>query len=360
MKQIDMYMQHAVLNNIFPGGVLLVSKYDSIVFRKAYGYANVFLKTPMEMDTVFDLASLTKPLATTMAVMKLIQDCKLNLCHNLGAILPLFKGTDKEKVTVSQLLCHSSGMPDYKPYYKTLIKLPVAERKNTLRKLLVQEPLLYTPGEKTLYSDLGFMILCWVVESVSKRRMDKYVAEEVYTPIHMPSRSGNGLFFNDLNIGRRPGNYAATERCPWRKKILNGQVHDDNAYALGGIEGHSGLFGTADDILELLLFLLSIFYEKSPIKLFDNVLINSFFMRQNNTDRALGFDTPSQINSSCGSMFSRNSVGHLGFTGTSFWMDIDRGIIVILLTNRVHPTRENIKIRKFRPELHDAVMKTKL
>ncbi len=357
MKQIETYMQQGVSNGVFPGGVLLVSTYDSIVFKKAYGYANIFLKTPMAPDTIFDLASLTKPLATTMAVMKLIQDRNVDLEQHLGSILDAFKATDKEKVTIRQLLCHSSGLPDYRPYYKTLVNLPVAERKDALRKLLVKEPLLFSPGQKPLYSDLGFMVLCWVVESMSGKRMDRYVAEDIYTQMDIFDDSDNGLFFNDLNLVPRIGNYAATERCPWRKIVLSGKVHDDNAYVLGGIEGHSGLFGSADDVLKLLLFLLNIFYERSSIKIFDSTLIHKFFMRQNNTDWALGFDTPSQIGSSSGRMFSRNTVGHLGYTGTSFWMDIDRCIIVILLTNRVHPVRDNNQIKKFRPKLHDMVMK---
>jgi len=356
MNQIDIFMKNAVSKGVFPGGVLLVSKNDAVIFKKAYGYANIFLKTPMQTETVFDLASLTKPLATTMAVMKLIQDGNIGLFQNIGSILPVFRRTDKEKITVAQLLCHSSGLSDYKPYYKILIELPEDERKDALRRLLVQEPLLYVPGQKTLYSDLGFMILRWIIESESKKRMDKYVAEDIYMPANIFSSSEKGLFFNDLNIGPMPGNYAATEFCPWRKTVLQGLVHDDNAYVLGGIEGHSGLFGTADGILKLLLFLLNMFYEKFSTHLFDNALIKRFFLCQDNSDRALGFDIPSNINSSSGSMFSKNSVGHLGFTGTSFWMDIDRRIIVILLTNRVHPTRDNIRIKKFRPKLHDEVM----
>jgi CubicO group peptidase (beta-lactamase class C family) len=357
MKQIEAYMQQGVSNGVFPGGVLLVSTYDSIVFKKAYGYADIFLKTPMVTDTIFDLASLTKPLATTMAVMKLTQDRKVDLDQHLGSILYVCKGTDKEKVTIRQLLCHSSGLPDYRPYYKTLVKLPVSQRKDALRKLLVKEPLLFSPGQTTLYSDLGFMVLCWVVERLSEKRLDRYVTEDIYAPMDIFERSGNGLFFNDLNSAPRSGNYAATECCPWRKIVLSGKVHDDNAYVLGGIEGHSGLFGTADDVLKLLLFLLNVFYEKSLTNMFDSALIHQFFMRQNNTAWALGFDTPSQIGSSSGKMFSRNTVGHLGYTGTSFWMDIDRCIIVILLTNRVHPVRDNDQIKKFRPKLHDMVMK---
>ena len=215
----------------------------------------------------------------------------------------------------------------------------------------MQEPLINAVGKAVLYSDLGFMILAWVVEHLTQRRLDHFVFEEIFQPLGL-----NHLFFTGKNIEDKRGAFAATENCPWRQKILEGQVHDENAYAVGGIEGHAGLFGTAGDINRLLVELLFTYHGRTNTGLFQKEPLHQFFKRLPGTDKALGFDTPSRTGSSCGRSFSQNSVGHLGFTGTSFWMDLERSVIVILLTNRVHPTRDNERIKEFRPKLHDMVM----
>jgi len=349
MSQINDLMRKGVKDKVFPGGVLLVSKNDSIIFFEAYGYANIFSKRIMTKNTIFDLASLTKSLATTLAVMKLIQQGQLDLEQNLGTLLPEIRDKDKKQITIRNLLCHNSGMPDYRPYYIELLKIPYNFRKKALRDFLINEPLVYPIGKNVLYSDLGFMILGWIIEKVSGRSFDSLVVQDIYRPLRLEN-----LFFVNLNSKRYMDCFAATEFCLWRKILIDGSVHDDNAYVVGGIDGHAGLFGTAMDMKVLLSSLLFAFHGHSYN--FKKELINKFFERQKDSDRALGFDMPSLSDSSCGSQFSKNSVGHLGFTGTSFWMDLDRSIIVILLTNRVHPSRDNNKIKRFRPILHDTVM----
>lgn len=352
MKDVDLLMRKAVTGNVFPGGVLLVSKEDKVVFFEAYGYANIFSRRGMNRDTIFDLASLTKPLATTLAVMRLIQQNRMGLDQDLASALPRFKGTAKGRITIRHLLSHTSGLPDYQPYYKSLSRLSPAVRKHALRNLLVEEPPLHSPNDKVVYSDLGFMILEWVVEWVSGKRLDHFVADEFYTPLGITN-----LFFVDRSAKAGREGFAATELCPWRHRVLEGKVHDDNAYVMGGIGGHAGLFGTANDVLILLLEMLFAFHEHSSKGIFEKKLLKTFFTRHTKTECALGFDTPSASGSSSGKFFSKRSVGHLGFTGTSFWMDLDRSVIVILLTNRVHPTRSNDRIKAFRPILHDTVMK---
>lgn len=351
MKPVDQMMRRAVFDDIFPGGVLLVSKNASIIFHKAYGYANIFSKTPMTTATIFDLASLTKPLATTLAVMKLVSQKRIGLKQHLGDILRPFKGSDKALIRIEHLLYHSSGLPDYRPYYKRLNKAPEDQRKDTLRFLLLQEPLVHPIGKKTLYSDLGFMILCWVVEMVSGVRLDRFVEKEIYSPLGVDT-----LFFVDLDATPVNLNFAATEQCPWRKTLLTGHVHDDNAYVVGGIDGHAGLFGSAGNIYVLLTALQTALKGQHNNKVFEKKILHQFFQRNDTTKRTLGFDTPAASGSSCGRYFSKTSVGHLGFTGTSFWMDLEQGIIVILLTNRIHPSRENDSIKYFRPILHDTIM----
>jgi CubicO group peptidase (beta-lactamase class C family) len=270
-------------------------------------------------------------------------------------VLPAFKASEKSVITVRQLLQHNSGLADYRPFYQDISKLPAEKRKQALRNLLVNEPLIHRVGEETVYSDLGFMILEWLVEHVSGKRLDRFVSETIYEPLGLEN-----LFFVDLNDKKNRGQFAATEKCPWRKILLDGQVHDENAYVVGGIQGHAGLFGTATAVHILLMTLLYAYHGKSPENRFQTELVRTFFRRLPGSDKALGFDAPALKDSSAGSLFSKNSVGHLGFTGTSFWMDLDRCIIVVMLTNRVHPTRDNQAIRAFRPKLHDTVMKSLL
>jgi CubicO group peptidase (beta-lactamase class C family) len=351
MKHINRLMKDAIKNNVFPGGVLLVSLDRTIVFFEAYGFANLFSGRKMTKEAVFDLASLTKPLATTLAVMELIQQSKLTLKENLGSILPLLKNTEKEKIRVENLLYHNSGLPDYRPYYNLIKKIEPGQRKNALRELLVKEPLVNSPGRQVIYSDLGFMLLCWVIEQVSGTSLDRFVTEHIYRPLGLKS-----LVFVPVDKEPPRAEFAATEKCPWRGILLEGVVHDDNAYSVGGIEGHAGLFGTAEDVFYLLSELMTVYGGSASTGVFDSALTQLFFRTKEGTGRTLGFDTPSSVDPSCGRYFSKKSVGHLGFTGTSFWMDLDRRIIVILLTNRIHPSRDNNRIKAFRPKLHDAVM----
>jgi CubicO group peptidase (beta-lactamase class C family) len=356
LKQVDNLMRVAISDKVFPGAVLLVSKEDSIVFFEAYGYANNLSDDKITKDTIFDLASLTKPLATTLAIMMLVQQSRLGLEQNLGLVLPGFENTDKEQIKIYHLLGHSSGLPDYRPYYRKLCKLPQAVRKDVLKELLIKEPLVYSTGKGVLYSDLGFMILGLVVERVSGKRLDHFAAEEIYRPLGIETGFGRGLFITDIDSKPCIGRFAATDYCSWRNFLVNGVVHDENAYAIGGVGGHAGLFGNAGNMNILLSALLSGFHSGSSISFFKKDLLHTFFKPQEGSDKAFGFDTPSLSDSSCGNCFSKRSIGHLGFTGTSFWIDLERKVIVILLTNRVNPTRDNIKIKDFRPKIHNAVM----
>jgi len=358
MEKINNAMTEALSDNVFPGGVLLVSVKGRVLFFEAYGSANRISGKTMTRDTFFDLASLTKPLATTLAVMKLVQEGRLEIEDKVASILLLFRNTEKEGIRIINLLAHNSGIPDYRPYYLNLCGLPQNKRESALRDLLVKEPLLSTPGENVLYSDLGFMILRWVIETVSGSRLDHFVYDNIYKPLGLEK-----IFFVNLDSKEKSGkelngSFAATEICPWRNSLLEGVVHDENAYVMGGIEGHAGLFGTASDVNLLLSELLFSFHGISKQAAIDGKQVNHFLRRREGAVRALGFDAPSLTGSSAGIHFSRNSVGHLGFTGTSFWMDLDNFVIVTLFTNRIHPSRENVKIKEFRPALHNIIMES--
>lgn len=351
MNRVDRLMRSGIEEHVFPGGVILAAKDGIVHFLRSYGYTNLYSKQTVTSETYFDLASLTKPLATTLAVMKLVQQSELGLQQKVETILPLFQDSDKGCITIEQLLTHTSGLPDYRPYYERLEHIRAAEKRSALRGLLVKEPLEYPVGERTVYSDLGFMILSWVVEAVSGRRLDRFVVENIYTPMNI-----SNLFFIDLQKPNLTKSIAATEQCPWRKQMIQGVVHDENAYASGGVEGHAGLFGTATEVYRLLSILLEIYHGRLKTPVFDQDLLRLFLTKQEGFERTYGFDTPSANHSSCGNYFSSSTIGHLGFTGTSFWMDVEQNVTVILLTNRIHPTRTNEKIRMFRPRLHDAVM----
>jgi CubicO group peptidase (beta-lactamase class C family) len=351
MESVDRLMKQAVSEGIFPGAVLLVSAGTTVAFLEAYGFANLHEQRPMTVETIFDLASLTKPLATTLAVMRLVQDRKIAVEQSLGDLLPECQKSDKAEIKLKHLLYHNSGLPDYRPYYKRLSKIEMDLRRTKLRRLIVKEPLNQPCGHEVLYSDLGFMILAWVVEHIAGQRLDHFVSQEIYHPLGLEN-----LFFNAYNADNHRGPFAATEDCVWRRKLIVGQVHDENAFVVGGIEGHAGLFGSAEDVNRLLIELLCTYHGHMTAAVFNKDVLNQFFKRLPDTDKAMGFDMPRLNNASCGRGFSANSVGHLGFTGTSFWMDLEKSIIVILLTNRIHPSRENERIKKFRPALHDTII----
>ena len=351
MKRVERLMQQAIEERIFPGGVLLVSRDNRIEFFEAYGRADLFSGEPAERDTVYDLASLTKPLATTLAVMRLIQESRLDLDQPAVSVLPRFLDPLMSQVTIRHLLAHCSGLADYRPYYLILRRFPLKERKEQLGKLLTQERLVSVPGRQVLYSDIGFMILRWIVETITGQRLDRFVSEFLYRPLGLEH-----LFFIDLELQACNDDIAATELCAWRNILLKGKVHDDNAFVTGGIDGHAGLFGSAADVSRLISVLLSGFRGESGRSCFHSNLIQLFWTRQTPSGRALGFDMPSTDGASCGHLFTKTSVGHLGYTGTSFWIDPEQSIFIVLLTNRVHPSRYNVGIRLFRPRIHNEIM----
>jgi len=312
-------MQQGLRENVFPGAVLLVGSGDTRLFFEAYGKANLFSDQPMIREAVFDLASLTKPLATTLAVAKLVDQARISLDQPVG---------------------------------KSLKSLLPSRRKAAVLDLLKHTPLAYQPGETTLYSDLGFMLLCRMVEAVAGYPMNEFLKTEIYDPMGLTD-----LFFVDLtrdHLTRKP--FAATELCPMRNRLLVGEVHDDNAWFAGGVDGHAGLFGTADAVFRLLQFLVADFRGRSSGSVFSTQILSDVFNGQGKHSLPLGFDRPSVQHSSAGRYFSANTVGHLGFTGVSVWMDLEKECCIILLTNRVHPFRWNTRLGQFRPLIHDRIM----
>ncbi len=354
MERLRTLLINGVADGVFPGAVLTVSRKGKPVFSCTVGCRNTIPSpSPLSCDTIFDLASLTKPLATTSAIMSLVDHAGLHPDDRLSALLPSIFPELKASIRIRDILSHCSGMPAWHPFYLTLQTLPPSQRRTALRGMLKDMPLESIPSKKTNYSDLGFMMLEWVIEGLVSMDLGDYISKTLFMPLGLKrtflSRADHG-FPNDT--------FAATENCPWRGKVLEGETHDENAWVLGGFSGHAGLFGTAEEVDRLLNLLLAN-YNGERRDFFNPDTVREFFRRAGAPDEntwALGWDTPSSSGSSSGRYFSKKSVGHLGFTGTSVWIDLEREICVTLLTNRVHPTRENIKIRTFRPVLHDLVM----
>jgi CubicO group peptidase (beta-lactamase class C family) len=336
---------------VFPGAAVLIQNSDGRRWQAAYGVADTITGEAVRLETVFDLASLTKPLCTALAVMRLLQWGQLDLDDRLGNVLAAFNETDKADIRIRHLLSHQAGFPAWQPYFENLRPKPMAERRGLLASRLVHEPLIGAPGFESCYSDLDFMVLQMVVETVSGQPLNHFASEHLYRPLGLKD-----LFFTSTTASPPLRPFAATENCPWRGRVLKGHVHDDNAYVLGGVAGHAGLFGTVADLGDLLTALLGAYCQASATGIFDTEWVRLFFRRSPSSDWALGFDTPSASGSSSGRFFSANTVGHLGFTGTSFWMDLDRHVILVLLTNRVHPSRADERIKSFRPMIHDLIM----
>lgn len=368
-------VDEAVARGDFPGAVLRASVAGELVFEHAAGWRSLEpMRAPMHADVTFDLSSLTKPLATTLAAFSLVQEGRLALDHPVARWVPGFESRDRAGVLVHHLLEHSSGLPAHRPFSIGVAAIEDAGRpgfatsadaRAWVGEQVRREPLEAPPGARAVYSDLGFILLGEVVEAVAGDRLDRVCAERVFGPLGI-----DGLFFVDLDDGRHapgapgvveasalPVEFASTALCPWRRRVLQGEVDDDNAYAMGGIAGHAGLFGRARDV-----DLLACAVERAGLGELD-WLSPAVVARMWTLDatvpgstRTAGWDTPSPQGSSSGSRMSRRTVGHLGFTGTSLWFDLERRVSVVLLTNRVHPSRENDKLKAFRPIVHDLVL----
>ena len=360
-------LESAIKAKVFPGAVALVAQEGKVVFFEHVGHRSLVPeRVPMARDTIFDLASLTKVFATTPAIMRLVDEEKLNLDQSLAEVLPKEALGDKRDLTLRLLLTHSAGLLDWKPFYEKLRDHPLQDRKRLLREWIIEEPFAYEPAKGNLYSDLGFMLLEWVIEEKAEENLSEFVEKHFYGPLGLKRTFFRGTS-EEGNPPRPPftkggkisaEEFAATEDCPWRMRVLQGEVHDDNAWTLGGYSGHAGLFSTAEEIY-VMANMLREHYSGKRNDFFKPETVREFFRRHEivkGSDWALGWDTRVLEGSSAGKYFSRDSVGHTGFTGTSIWMDLKKDVIAILLTNRVHPKRDNDKIKQFRPLFHDSIM----
>ena len=359
-------IEHAVADKAFPGATLAVG-YRGKVALHAFGNLSYDANAPAtDLRTMYDIASLTKVVATTTLVAKLVEGdfpVSLDLDAKVDRYLPewtagregekglmnlLGENTQeiewRRKVTVRHLLTHTSGLPPFKEYWRTS-----KSKQETLTKIFA-EPLEYEPGTKEVYSDLGIILMAEIIERLTGRPLDELARTYIFSPLAM----------KDTTF--RP----PQKLWPWiaptefdrnlRNRLVQGEVHDENAFTMGGVSGHAALFSTAPDLAAFCQMLLNggVYAHHRSLK---RATIAQFTVPQqlSNGARTLGWAVPTE-GSSSGHYFSSHSFGHTGFTGTSIWIDPDRQLFVVLLTNRVNPTRENQKIAQVRPALHDAVM----
>jgi beta-glucosidase-like glycosyl hydrolase/uncharacterized protein YbbC (DUF1343 family)/CubicO group peptidase (beta-lactamase class C family) len=347
LAEVDRVVEQAVADRAFPGAVVAIGHRGRLAHLKGYGrHSYEAGAAAMATDTIFDLASLTKVVATTTVAMTLVDEGRLDLDARVDSFLPRFVGPNKDRVTVRHLLTHSAGIDWWAPLYKDTSGLPAYVQR------ICAMPLVSEPGTVTKYSDLGIILLGEILERAAGKPLETLVRERVTVPLGMCDtlyRPGPEL------LSRIP----PTEVDAWRGCLVHGEVHDENAFAIGGAAPHAGLFSTAPDLARFAQMLLwSGVYDHRRVV--SRRTVDAFTRRSTlppGTDRALGWDTRSAKGSSAGTLFSPTSFGHTGFTGTSLWIDPERELFVILLTNRVHPTRENNAIRKVRPALADAVVR---
>ncbi len=391
--KIDAEFQQGIDENLFSAAVYLVARGDEILHRRPYGHLWMEPGYPpadgrnrgsqTRIDSIFDVASLTKPLVTVTLVMLAIQDSLLRLEDRVGDLLPIFLGSDKEDILVEQLLSHCSGLKEWHPFYQEVEQAGLMGNTGAVdfvRQRLLVTPLQYPPGSKTLYSDLGYLLLQWILEkALGSGSIDSFFSQQVANPLGLKnmfyiklfdrrspfsqviSTASIGLAAMDVKIGSFfPAEVieriAATEICSWRGRMLRGQVHDRNCFAMNGIGGHAGLFASIDSIYTLLRHLADCYQGKKGI--IRPEVIKQFWRRRHLTldsSWTLGYDTPSEQGSTLGDTYFRQAVGHLAFTGCSMWYDRQDDITIILLANRVYPfdlKQRQEKYKQFRRQLH--------
>ncbi len=359
---IDKALKQAIENGSTPGVALLAAKREDVVYREAFGHAQIYPEhRSLGLSSLFDIASLTKVIATTTAVMQLLRDKKLALEDPLQKFLPEFP---HEQINLLHVLTHSAGFSDHLPLYEYVQEeaqtqgekfIGSPEAKELAVRTICETELLYTPGKFSKYSDLGFILLGRAIEEISGISLDRYCEERIFRPFGM-----DNTFFQPVQGTKREGDFVATERCDWRRRVLCGEVHDENAYAMGGVAGHAGLFSTLDDIQRFMTRLIACYQGRDDT--IPQEIVAQFFRRQNlvkGSTRALGWDTPSRNmkeKASGGTIIAESSVGHTGFSGTSIWFDPTRHLTIILLANRIHPSRHNHTFLHARPRIHDTVV----
>jgi serine-type D-Ala-D-Ala carboxypeptidase len=346
-------LEEAIAARAFPGCAFGVLAGGEVVLKEGLGRFTFEPESPtVAPETAYDVASLTKVVATTAAAMLLVQRQQIEVDTLLGDLLPGFvvdraPGDAARQITLRHLLAHNSGLPGYVGFFRT------ATSPESLLHACMKLPLEAEPGTLAEYSDPGFILLGKALEVRTGEALDSWLRREVIEPLGM---SATGFCPAPVLRDAIP----PTEEDTWfRHRLIQGVVQDENASVLGGVAGHAGLFSNVADLLQFAAAIVGAEAGISPSgapNLFDAATVKRFTQRQGpaGSSRALGWDTPSAI-SSAGRHFSSHSVGHLGFSGCSLWIDLEEAVAIVLLTNRTWPDRKNQLIREVRPAFHDAI-----
>jgi CubicO group peptidase (beta-lactamase class C family) len=359
---VNQIVERAMEDRAFPSAVIEAGTHERMTWRRAFGRLTYEVDAPeTREDTIYDLASLTKVIATTTIAMRAVEAGRLTLEERVAGRLPHWRGTDRETVTISDLLEHTSGLTAYLPFFRDHRGRAEFER------AICTLPLEYAPRTQSIYSDLGFILLGFILEDAYHAPFAEIFDQicrlkaEATDPSHsfylLDRRSlGGGGQVEDLTFNPRRElreRCAPTELDLWRGRLLQGEVHDENCWALGGAAGHTGLFGTAQAVGDFAREILNGLAARSET-------IARFTRKSSvpGSSRALGWDTM-LTTSSCGTLLSPRAIGHTGFTGTSLWIDPERDLYVVILTNRIHPARDNNQIQPVRRALHDALVRSR-
>jgi serine-type D-Ala-D-Ala carboxypeptidase len=356
-QPVMQFLDSAVAVGAAPGAVLAVT-HNGDRFVHGTGRLSQDDAARPGITTIYDLASLTKAVGLTTAAMFAVDEGKLELDAPVQRYVPSFAGADKERVTIRMLLAHASGLPAWRPLFRE-----VATRVEAFA-LADTTPLDSVPGTAEAYSDLGAIVLTQALETVYHERLDSLLERRLFQPLAMTST-------RYLPPASWRDRIAPTELDPWRGRVLRGEVHDENAALMDGVSGHAGLFGSAEDLLKFAEWMLAQADARSGGRTEDSdglsdhptvrpAVLHEFTRRQNivpGSSRALGWDTPAG-GSSAGALLSSSSFGHTGFTGTSLWIDPEHHLAIVLLSNRVNPTRDNPRWAPVRARIADLVMTT--
>ncbi|WP_230200222.1 serine hydrolase domain-containing protein [Bacillus niameyensis] len=342
-KKVQAFLEKEVELGIIPGAALHISQNGKTIMDTYVG-SRTFSPSPepVQQDTIYDLASLTKIVATLTAMLQLLDEGFIHLKDRISRFFPSFENNGKGDITIKQLLTHTSGLPAHRPYYaENLNREQVIER-------ICNEDLQVKPDSEVIYSDLGFILLAALIEKVVEQPFQQYVDEQIFTPLEM-NDTGFNLAFDKQR-------FAATEFSESLKDYKYGIVHDENAESMGGISGHAGLFSTLGDLAKYASMVENNgFYNGKQIISSQSLkLSRENFTTFDNEGRGLGWQLQSKGVSACGDLFSAMSYGHTGFTGTSIWFDPEVQLSVILLTNRVHIPHQ-LGILRLRPRLHNLI-----
>ncbi|HLR33499.1 MAG TPA: serine hydrolase, partial [Fodinibius sp.] len=348
LREIDKIVHEAIFDSTFPGGVITVLKDGVVAYQKGFGYETYEKLNPIHTRDIYDLASLTKIMSTTTAMMKLAGEGKISLDDKVSSYFPEFSVGQKQQITIRHLLLHNSGLPAFRIYVDEL------KTRRELVEAVKNEPLIYDPGTDYIYSDLGFILMGEIVKEVTGKRLDHYMDQTFYNPLGM-----HHTRYNPLKAGKWIlKNIPPTEKDTiYRHKTVRAQVHDERAYYMDGVSGHAGLFSNGSDIAVFTQMLLNkgSYGGRQYLK---PSIVEEFTKRQSTlVNRGYGFDRKGEKFSSAGTLTSEETFGHTGFTGTSFWIDPQRDLAIIILTNRTYPFRSYGKhISKIRATIADAVI----